>query len=406
MPNLSFENANALYIHIPFCSNKCPYCDFYSIKYTKKRVDQYWAALFMELEDIYQNTKNNLLQTIYIGGGTPSLIEPEMIEFLIKKIKSKFKLIPDAEITIEVNPASINEEKIIALKRAGVNRLSVGVQSFNDEHLSFLGRKSTAEINKNTLNLVKRYFNNYSADLIFALPGQSLEEFKQDLIQMLKFKPPHISLYNLEIHENTYFYKKYEAGDLNLPAEEIDAEMYSSAREILLKNDYLHYEISNFARWGYRARHNYIYWLYQSYIALGPGASGFDGLNRYQNLRDLNQYISYYNPDKESFLKTESEERLQEKLLNIAKNNMQIRTVDSLSKKEQMAEYCFLALRTSQGIFYHKFYQKFGVDFSSKYKKVILELLDKKLVVEENNHLYLSEKGKELANEVFIKFLP
>ena len=186
MPDLNFENANALYIHFPFCSSKCPYCDFYSVKYTKKWVDLYGAALFMELEELSQKVNNNLLQTIYLGGGTPSLMDSFFIEELIKRIKSKFRVVPNAEITMEANPASINQEKIIDLKRAGINRLSLGIQSFNDHHLKFLGRKSSSEKNKETLTLAAKYFNNYSADLIFALPQQSLEEFKSDLEEMLR----------------------------------------------------------------------------------------------------------------------------------------------------------------------------------------------------------------------------
>ena len=200
MPDLNFENANALYIHLPFCSSKCPYCDFYSVKYTKKRVDLYWAALFMELEELFNKANNNLLQTIYLGGGTPSLVDPFFIKELIKRIKSRFRVIPTAEVTMEVNPASINEEKIIALKRAGINRLSVGIQSFNDQHLKKIGRRSSSEQNKKILTLVDNYFDNYSADLIFALPKQSLEEFESDLEELLSFYTPHISLYNLEIH--------------------------------------------------------------------------------------------------------------------------------------------------------------------------------------------------------------
>lgn len=411
MPDLNFENANALYIHLPFCSSKCPYCDFYSVKYTKKRVDLYWAALFMELKEVSQKVNNNLLQTIYLGGGTPSLVDAFFIEELIKKIKNKFRVIPAAEITMEVNPASINEEKIISLKRAGINRLSVGVQSFNDQHLNFLGRKSSSENNKKVLTLVDQYFDNYSADLIFALPEQSLEEFESDLEEMLKFLPPHISLYNLEIHENTPFYQSYNRGELKLPTEELDAEMYELALEKLAAADYQHYEISNFARSGYRARHNYIYWLYQPYLALGPGAAAFDGNCRSQNIADLKQYIEYYNPhnltfsefiDGEGSKDSEAERRVKK---NKEAQKIKIRELNCLSQKEKMAEYSFLALRTAKGLFYHKFYRQFKVKFQSIYKEEIEELRNNNLIMEENERIYLTDRGKEVANEVFLKFL-
>ena len=405
MHNLNFEKANALYIHLPFCSSKCPYCDFYSIKYTKKKVDQYWAALFMELEELSKIVKKKLIQTIYIGGGTPSLVDPELINKLIKEIKTKFKVGLAAEITMEVNPASITEEKIISIKRAGINRLSVGIQSFNDNHLSFLGRRSNSTNNRKVLILIDKYFDNYSADLIFALPDQSLKEFENDLKTMLEFSPPHISLYNLEIHEDTPFYQKYNSGELKLPAEELDADMYQLALKNLTAAGYQHYEISNFSKPGYRACHNYIYWLYQPYAALGPGASGFDGDCRYQNFRDIDQYLKYYNPKELSFQKL-NELQQSNILVNLDKDeSKKIRTIDCLTKKEKMAEYSFLALRTDKGLFYHKFYQKFNLKFKIIYKDEIKELKQNDLIIEENERIYLTTRGKEVANEVFLKFL-
>ena len=404
MSNLNFKNTNALYIHVPFCSSKCPYCDFYSIKYEQKRVDHYWAALFMELEEIYQKTENKLLQTIYIGGGTPSLIDSNYLYLLLKKIKNKFNVTPTAEITIEVNPTSINEEKLIAFRRAGINRLSVGIQSFNDQYLNFLGRKSSRKRNIEVLKLINQYFNNYSADLIFALPDQKLNQFRRDLKKLLDFNPPHISLYNLEIHPETEFYEKYNKGELKLPSEESDAEMYQLAQEILLKNNYQHYEISNFAKKGYRARHNYIYWLYQPYLALGPGASGFDGERRYQNPGDIDQYIEHYNSNKISF-KEMNHINLLSRTENINQSNNKFRKINNINKKEQMAEYSFLALRTEAGLFFHKFYLRFKEDFKKIYKDSISELKEKALITEKNNRIFLTARGKELANEVFIKFL-
>lgn len=408
MPNLNFEIANAVYVHVPFCSSKCPYCDFYSAEYTKKRVGQYWTALFAELEEMAENVNNNLVQTIYIGGGTPSLISPNKIAALIKKIKSKFKVIPGAEITMEVNPASINEKKIIALRRAGINRLSVGIQSFNDDYLSFLGRESSKNRNKKVLKMINKYFDNYSADLIFALPGQKIKEFSSDLEELLKFSPPHISLYNLEIHEETPFYQRYKNGRLNLVPEEVDAEMYDLAVTKLKENNYLHYEISNFAKKSFRTRHNYIYWLYQPYLGLGPGAAGFDGKNRYQNNRNLEKYINYYNPQIVPFLDIDDSLTADNKRKNnniIRNSSEKIRKINKLTQKEKMAEYTFLALRTSQGLFFHKFYKYFNKNFKKIYNAKINSLKKKELIKETNNRIFLTEEGKRLANEVFLKFL-
>jgi oxygen-independent coproporphyrinogen-3 oxidase len=280
--------------------------------------------------------------------------------------------------------------------------------------LSFLGRRSNAENNKKILSLIDNYFDNYSADLIFALPNQSLNEFEQDLEEMLKFSPPHISLYNLELHENTPFYEQYKKGNLKLPAEELDADMYELALEKLNTAGYRHYEISNFCQPGYRARHNYLYWLYQPYLALGPGASGFDGSCRYQNFRDLEKYIDYYNPERFTFaeimdLKKKNKKSFSELLKNKKKldvnNKAKIRKINCLTAEEKMAEYSFLALRTDNGLFYHKFYQKFKRDFKTIYKAEIEELIKNKLIIEANGRIHLTTRGRELANEVFLKFL-
>lgn len=407
MPKLNFKHANAIYLHLPFCSSKCPYCDFYSVQYTKKGVGQYWAALFMELEDLAAKTENKLVKTIYFGGGTPSLIEPNLIKDIIKKIKNKFKLTPTAEITMEINPASVSEEKIINFKRAGVNRLSIGIQSFNNQHLSFLGRKTNSLQNKKILKLVANNFKNYSVDLIFALPDQSLEDFEKDLKELLDFFPPHISLYNLEIHENTPFYQKYNQGKLKLPTEELDAQMYKLALNKLKQAGYQHYEISNFSQKGYRAQHNYIYWLYQPYLALGPGASGFDGNCRYQNLSNLNYYLDHYNPQRLDYYDLDDYNLEKLKKIDCLRDHKKnkIRNITCLKPKEKWGEYSFLALRTDLGLFYHKFYQKFGLEFKSIYKEEIAELKALDLLKENNERIKLTTRGKEVANEVFLKFL-
>lgn len=401
---LNFPRANSIYIHIPFCSSKCAYCDFYSVKYTKKRVDQYWDALFLELAELAAITDQKLLQSIYIGGGTPSVIKAEKYFSLLNKIKQYFKLVPDAEITIEVNPASITAEKLIIYRRAGINRLSVGIQSLNDKYLSLLGRKSNRQHNLEKLTLINRFFNNYSTDLIFAIPGQTLAEFKKDLSDLLKFEPPHISLYNLELHPGTKLYQRYQADKLEMPTEELDAEMYDLAAAELKKAAYNHYEISNYARQGYRARHNFIYWLYQPYLAAGPGAVSFNGNYRFQNKADLKNYLLYYG--------TANSENILEQSIQTKKptrnsaSEFQVRQLEKLTAKEKQAEFAFLALRTERGILLNEFQKRFKQDFKKVYQAEINSLKANQLIKEANNRIYLTNRGKKLANEVFIKFLP
>jgi oxygen-independent coproporphyrinogen-3 oxidase len=388
----------ALYIHIPFCAKKCPYCDFFSVKYSKERVDQFWAALFRELDFLNSFVKVKQIRSIYIGGGTPSLIEGDKILALLNKISNYFKIPPGIEITIEANPSSLSKEKIISYKRIGINRLSVGIQSFNRSFLKILGRQTTPEKNKKILDLITKHFNNYSTDLIFALPGQKISDFKKDLKELLKFEPPHISLYNLEIHENTVFYDKFKSGKLNPINEEIDAEMYEYAAKKLVENDYQHYEISNFAKRGYRAQHNYLYWKYQPYLALGPGAAGFDGKLRYQNINDLETYMDIY---------SSKNNNLEKKGFNSNRNNIFLpRELTKLDKAEKMAEYCFLNLRTAEGLSCFEFKKKFAADFYKIYGEKVIILKKKKLLIERNGRIYLSRKGRLLANEVFLEFLP
>jgi oxygen-independent coproporphyrinogen-3 oxidase len=312
--------------------------------------------------------------------------------------------VPDAEITIEVNPASITAEKLIIYRRAGINRLSVGIQSLNDKYLSLLGRKSNRQHNLEKLTLINRFFNNYSTDLIFAIPGQTLAEFKKDLNDLLKFEPPHISLYNLELHPGTKLYQQYQADKLEMPTEELDAEMYDLAAAELKKAAYNHYEISNYARQGYRARHNFIYWLYQPYLAAGPGAVSFNGNYRFQNKADLKNYLLYYG--------TANSENILEQSIQTKKptrnsaSEFQVRQLEKLTAKEKQAEFAFLALRTERGILLNEFQKRFKQDFKKVYQAEINSLKANQLIKEANNRIYLTNRGKKLANEVFIKFLP
>mgnify|MGYP006283395441 FL=1 len=442
--NIKIQEPFALYIHIPFCVEKCPYCDFYSVKYSKERVDQFWAALFQELEHMSSFVESRLLRSIYIGGGTPSLIKPEKISKLLNKIAAEYKIPPAAEITLEANPASINEKKMIDYQRAGINRLSLGIQSFNDKFLNLLGRKSSGSRNRRVLEKVNKHFNSYSTDIIFALPGQKLVDFKSDLEILLEYDPPHISLYNLEFHEDTPFYEQQQRGLLQSISEEADAEMYEYAEYILTKNSYQHYEISNFAKKGYRAQHNYIYWQYSPYLALGPGAAGFDGNIRYQNSRDLESYIAYYNKMKDQEYKFSEDKKLDynHKNINTANNSKVLnskkkdskqhdnydknskksnkddtlpsfkavnaefkREIIRLSQEEKMAEYCFLRLRTADGLSFHKFKKKFKQNFNDLYRQKVEKLKKNGLIIEANGRIYLSSRGKLLANEVFLEFL-
>jgi len=393
---ISIDQAFSLYIHFPFCTSKCPYCDFYSVKYEKKRVDQYWAALFKELNELSLCNKKNLLRTIYIGGGTPSLINADKIHELLKRINSLFRVSYGTEITLEANPNSLNKKKIIDFKLAGINRISLGIQSFNDKTLSFLGRKSSRDNNLKILKLINKYFDNYSIDLIFAVPGQSLDDFKEDIRTALEFSTPHISLYNLEIHKNTPLYSQLQAGSFSRVEDNTDAEMYEYSQEKLSNNNYINYEISNYAKKSFRAQHNYIYWKFKPYLALGAGASGFTGDFRYKNSADLDLYLHEYGSDN-SFENTKNNDK---------KKANSFREFSKLSRQDKIAEFSFLALRTAEGLSFFEFKKRFNEDFRNIFADKIEKLKSEKLLIEKNGRIYLSSTGKLLANEVFLEFLP
>ncbi|RCW82582.1 oxygen-independent coproporphyrinogen-3 oxidase [Halanaerobium sp. DL-01] len=380
---LSYEKPFGIYIHIPFCANKCRYCDFYSCRYKKSLVEKYFEALFIELENMLSSVQKKLIRSVYFGGGTPSLISSEYIFKILKKIKKNFNYPPNMEITLEANPDSLSQKRLVNYRQVGINRLSLGVQSFDDNILKFLGRKSSSKKNKIKIELVKKYFNNYSLDIIFAVPGQTMDDFCCDLNTAISFSPTHLSLYNLQIEEGTEIYNDLVKGKIKKFDQELDASMYKKAVSLLKDCGYKHYEISNFAKNGYRAIHNYLYWDFTPYLALGPSASGFDGKTRYTNTADLNDYIDM-----------------------IFKSGFPEREYTVLSLKDLAAEYSFLNLRKKSGLSRLLFKKQFYINFDDLYKEEIKKLMKLELIYEQNGRIFLSERGKLLGNEVFAHFLP
>jgi len=380
---LSYKKPLGIYIHIPFCASKCRYCDFYSCSYENSLVEKYFEALFIELENMLSSVQNKLIRSVYFGGGTPSLIRSEYIFKILKKIKKNFSYPPNMEITLEANPDSLSQKRLVNYRQVGINRLSLGVQSFNDSILKFLGRNSSSKDNIKKINLVKNYFDNYSLDIIFAVPGQTVDDFVCDLNKVLSFSPPHLSLYNLQIEKGTEIYDDLVDGKIEEFDQELDAAMYKKALFLLKDCGYKHYEISNFAKDGYRAIHNYLYWDFTPYLALGPAASGFDGKLRYTNSADLKGYIDM-----------------------IFKSGLPERKYTVLSQKDLAAEYSFLNLRKKSGLSRFLFKKQFDIYFDDLYKEEIKKLKKLELIYEQNGRIFLSERGKLLGNEVFVHFLP
>ncbi len=356
------------YIHIPFCKRKCKYCSFVSgvnIEYK----EQYIKALLKEIKQKYKQEK---LKTLYIGGGTPSLLDIEDIN----EIVSLFSFYENAEITLEVNPETVEKNKFKEIKSMGVNRISLGVQSFNDEILNIIGRNHTKDtIYKAFETLRLASFDNINIDIIYGLVNQSFEVFKQDVENSIILGSEHISAYGLKIDENSYFYKNPPS---NLPDDESQAQYYEYLCKRFKENNYKHYEISNFAKNGYESRHNLAYWQNKNYLGFGLNASGYINNIRYKNQSEFDKYI--YNP-----LKKEEE--------------------TALTQNQIKEEEIFLALRLNEGININELNNKFNIDFLNDYKKIIKKYQDLNMLEVRNNRCRLTLKGVLLSSEIMSELI-
>ena len=352
-----------VYIHKPFCKRKCNYCSFVSGKNIELK-ECYLNTLIYEIKSKYKQEK---LKTIYIGGGTPSLLDASDIQMII----SQFNITNNCEITLEVNPeTTITKE----YKLAGVNRISLGIQTFDDKILKILGRNHNKETIYKAVNDIKQAdFKNISIDLMYGLPYQTQESFQNDIKQVLELKVPHISSYGLKIEKGCYFYKNPPQ---NLPNEDIQSELYILLSNELKKNGYIHYEISNFALEKFESKHNLCYWQNKNYYGFGLNASGYIGNMRYKNQSEMELYLN--NPNK-----------IEEKSI--------------LTPIQIMEEEIFLALRLKEGINIKEFNKKYNIDFLDKYKKIINKY--KNLINFQDSRISLNENGMLLSNEIMSEFI-
>ncbi len=363
-----------LYVHIPFCIKKCKYCDFNSFSSCQEEKDAYLNALFLEMEKY----KSESVNTIFIGGGTPTSLTAEQLEILLHNIQKNFVLDENCEFTVEANPKTLDEEKLEILKKYGVNRLSIGVQSFNDNELLALGRVHTGSEAEETITLAKQYFDNISIDLMCAIPDQTKESFRKNLEKAFSLNPNHISCYSLILEEGTPLFEEAEKGSLILPDEDTEREIYDIAQSEMEKHGYLQYEISNFAKSGFESKHNTKYWQCDEYIGIGLSAHSYlDGV-RFSNTDDFSSYI------KSDFLSGESE---------------------VLSKEDQMSEYMFLGLRMTEGVTKMSFRQRFNEDLEKVFEKPLLKFKNMGMIEEEDDKIRLSKKAISVSNQILCEFI-
>ena len=367
-----------IYIHIPFCIKKCVYCDFLSAPANKDIINAYVDALINELSNCRQNTFRHQVQTIFIGGGTPSSIDDRHIKRIIKTIYDHFDVSGFAEITIECNPCTVTKSKANAYKKAGINRISIGLQSANNEELKSLGRIHSFEDFIKSYNILREAgFDNINVDLMSATMGQTVKSYENTLKKVIELGVEHISSYSLIIEEGTPL---YEATDLDLPSEEDEREMYYLTEEMLNKAGYRRYEISNYAKPDRECKHNISYWIGTDYIGFGIGAASLFENVRFSNGRDLQSYID------SNGLNGPCEE-------------------EELSENARMEEFMFLGLRMMEGISKRYFYRSFKTEFDTVYGKVTKKLVKQGLLIEDDDNVRLSKKGIDVSNYVMSEYL-
>lgn len=366
-----------IYIHIPFCVKKCDYCDFISYSESNHFIKPYIQKLIEEIENVLQK-EEYAIKTVYIGGGTPSFIDSKYIIEIMNVLKKNSFLFSPQEITIEVNPGTITEQKLLDYKKAGINRLSIGLQETNNNLLKQIGRIHTYEDFLQTYQLAKKVgFKNINVDLIIGLPNQTITNIKASLEKVINLKPQHISVYSLILEEGTGLYKKWEEKQIDLPSEEQERDMYWYVKNTLENEGYLHYEISNFAKQGYESKHNLSCWNQEEYIGCGAAAHSYLNGIRYSNTEKLEDYLQGSSP-----------------------------IIHEVQTKETMQkEYMLLGLRKIEGVSIKQFKNKFGENPIFLYRNELNKLVEKELLVIDGDAIRLTNKGLDLANIVWEEFV-
>ncbi|QFJ55457.1 radical SAM family heme chaperone HemW [Pseudobutyrivibrio xylanivorans] len=392
-----------LYIHIPFCVKKCLYCDFLSGVFDEKMQRRYVAALCTEIKYQAASHPDCIVSTIYVGGGTPSWLSEDLMDAIITTVKQYFKLNPMAEISVECNPGTLSAEKLNVYRSIGINRLSIGLQSANDDELKELGRIHDYNRFLHTFDLVRKAgFDNVNVDIMTGLPHQTREKLERTLNAVTMLRPEHISAYSLIIEEGTPFYDKYKFDAVkqqagmeteDLPTDEESYRLYKFTMDYLAAKGYKRYEISNYARGGKICRHNVGYWDRVPYLGLGLGSASLFNNVRTNNIRDIYKYCEI------------SEAIASGKQVESELSSPYFESEEVLSKKEAMEEFMFLGLRKIDGIARSDFYQMFGLDIEAIYGPIITALRNQGFMDAKEGRLFLTDIGIDVSNQVLSKFL-
>lgn len=375
-------NNSAIYIHIPFCDHKCIYCDFYSI-ITTDNIQSFLSALKKEISyysSSYNSDRN--ISSVFFGGGTPSLMEPDYIDEIISCLKRNFNIYKDAEITLETNPGTVDKEKLKAFKNTGINRISIGIQSFDENELKFLTRIHDSQTAINTVyDAAEAGFNNISIDLIFNLPDQTKERWKNNLETAIELPIKHLSAYSLILEKGTILNKMVLDGKVTIQDEDYDADLYETTIEFLASKGFYQYEVSNFAKPGYECLHNNAYWKYKDYLGFGPSAHSFVQNKRWWNFTSLKKYIS-----------------------EVYQKNNALMNFEILDDTQQHEEYVMLALRSS-GLNLNEYKNRFSDDWITKNNQYLIKLSEENYLQMDQLKIKLTPKGYAVCDEILKNIL-
>ncbi len=365
-----------LYIHIPFCLSKCFYCDFFSST-SLSALPHFLNALFKEMA-MYRNGFNSF-DTVYFGGGTPSLLSPEQLESILVRIRENFDLMSNTEITVEVNPADLSQSYLESMHKIGINRINIGLQSFDQEVLGFLGRRHSGKEAISAIEASRKAgFHNIGLDLIYGIPGQTIDSWLDTLKQSVAVSPEHLSCYQLTIEAETPLGKRCQAGEFFVPGEDLQYEFFMKTSQFLENAGYVHYEVSNFARGtGFTSRHNQKYWDHSPYLGLGPSAHSFQENRRWWNHRSIDQYITVINA-----------------------GNLPVEETEILTREQLRLEALYLGLRTKKGVSLNDFKNQYGFDLFTETRNILDKLQEEGFISIEDDRLYPTPTGLVVADSL------
>lgn len=373
----------SLYIHVPFCKIKCNYCAFFTMSGRESKLPEYFSSLKKEVDLISNQLDNTIITTIFLGGGTPSLVDSREVKNLLEHIYSKLKIFKNAEVTIECNPESITKSKIDEYLNSKINRISIGLQAWQNRILKYLNRLYTIDEFVDKYTIVKNSgFKNINIDLIFGIPEQSIDEWKETVINTVRLDPTHISAYSLELDEDSTLGRMYLRKKLNPLDQNIDRKMYDFVKKYLEQNDYEHYEISNFSKTGFRCIHNLNFWKYYEYIGIGAGAHSFFNQKRYYNIKSIENYIKQINS-----------------------NRIPSVQIENIEPSKSHIEFFITNIRLIGGFEIKSFLERFNINLEDRFRNEIKKLRVEGYLKLEKGRIFLTKKGMNLENLVIQSFL-